>query len=86
MGEGGFCGEAGGGEQVGVAEVVLGLGEVAELDQAFVDEGAQAIVELAVADPRRAARSRYERSELSFRSLRTRKCRSSVAWVRLLAV
>lgn len=48
-GEGGFFGEAGGGEQVGVLELVRAVLEVAELDEALVDEGVHAVVHLPVA-------------------------------------
>ena len=50
LGDTGFFFQPGGGEQVGVLAFVLVFAEVAELDQAFFDQGAQAVVGLAQAD------------------------------------
>lgn len=49
-GDAGFFFHPGGGEEVGVFALVGVFAEVAELDQAFFDQGAQAVVGFAQAD------------------------------------
>ena len=44
LGDAGFFFQSGGGEQIGVLAFVLVFAEVAQLDQAFFDQGAQAVV------------------------------------------
>ena len=55
LGDAGFFFQSGGGEQVGVLAFVLVFVKVAELDQAFFDQGAQAVVGLPRLTPNCAA-------------------------------
>ena len=50
LGDAGFFFHSGGGEQVSILAFVLVFAEVAQLDQTFFDQGAQAVVGLAEAD------------------------------------
>ena len=50
LGQGGFFGQACGGEHVDVAEFVFGVGEIFHFHQAFVHQGLEAVVEPPYAD------------------------------------